>query len=308
MVRPSLFPALRIFHKLTLNSYAKLNLYLKVINRRPDHYHNISTIFERIDLCDRLTLKTCREKGIKIVCNSPDVPTDRTNLAYRSAEILMQALHIEKGVEIRIDKRIPVGAGLGGGSSNAACVLLGLNKLWGLRLSQEKLAGFAREIGSDVPFFIYNAAFAQGTSCGDRIKPLPQIKTRFWHLLVVPKIKVLTPFIYQKWDEQAKNLEIAGLTISPDNVKLIILALKQRRISLINKVLGNSLEGITSQIYPEVKHIKEKLLSFGLKTVSMSGSGPAVFALVSSRKEGLALARTLNREGRSWQVFVARTV
>jgi len=126
-------------NKLTLNSYAKLNLYLKVLNIRSDNYHNIKTLFERIDLSDRIILKPRQDKLIKIICSHPDVPQDDSNLAYRSAKLLQEGLKINRGVEIKIIKRIPVGSGMAGGSSNAATVFLGLNKIWQLKLSREKL-------------------------------------------------------------------------------------------------------------------------------------------------------------------------
>ena len=164
-----------------LHSYAKLNLYLEVLDKRKDRYHNIKSLFERIDLCDKIILKSHPHKKIKVVCNAPGIPKDSSkNLAYRSARLLQRSLNIDKGAYIKIIKRIPVAAGLGGGSSNAAAVLVGLNKLWRLNLSQKRLLVFAKEIGCDVPFFIYNTSFAEARSRGDIIKPLgPLIKLNF---------------------------------------------------------------------------------------------------------------------------------
>jgi 4-diphosphocytidyl-2-C-methyl-D-erythritol kinase len=139
---------------LKCNSYAKLNLYLEVLNKRKDGFHNIRTIFERISLCDKIFLKSRPDGKIRITSPSKEIPKDKTNLAFKSAKILKSALNIKEGVEIKIIKNIPVSAGLGGGSSNAAATLLGLNKLWGLNLSKKRLVSFAKEIGSDVPFFI----------------------------------------------------------------------------------------------------------------------------------------------------------
>lgn len=145
-----------------VKSYAKLNLYLEVLKLRKDNYHSIKTIFERIDLCDKIILKTRRDKKIRVICASKDVPRNRTNLAYRSAKLLQDKFKLDRGVDIKIIKRIPVGAGLGGGSSNAAFTLLGLNRLWKLRLGQKELARYARKIGSDVAFFIYDYHYALG--------------------------------------------------------------------------------------------------------------------------------------------------
>ncbi len=322
-----------------LNSYAKLNLYLEVLNRRNDKYHNIKTVFERISLRDTIILRLRPDKKINITCNLASLPTGHSNLAYRCAYLLQNTFKVNKGVDIKIIKRIPVGAGLGGGSSNAASVLIGLNKLWGLNLTQAKLAKLAAKIGSDVPFFIYNTPFAQGDGRGDRIRPLKILSdTRLWHILVVPKIRVSTPFIYKKWDIYFKALKLAppslrqkdsiikervgltpldkcgisknnyltGLTMPKYNVKMLLLAIKEKKSSLISQALFNSLEQITAKIYPEINRIKEKLIALGVKSILMSGSGPAVFGVVSSRKEAVFLRRQLNKNA-LWQVFLTHT-
>jgi 4-diphosphocytidyl-2-C-methyl-D-erythritol kinase len=290
-----------------LNSFAKLNLYLEVLKKRKDSYHNIRTLFERIDLSDKIILKARPDDLIKIICKNPNVPKDSSNLCYRSAKLLQEKFHINQGLDIKIIKRIPVGAGLGGGSSNAAAVLLGLNKLWKLNLSCQSLAGLAKKIGCDVPFFIYNTCFAFGLARGDRVKPLIGLRhLRLWHILVVPKIKVLTPKIYRQYDRYSDN-KGAGLTIPKHNVKILISGLRKKDLSLISQLLFNSLEEITIRLYPGVQRIKEALAGCGLKSISMSGSGPAVFGMVLLRKEAIALSRQLRRQHRSWQVFVTRT-
>jgi 4-diphosphocytidyl-2-C-methyl-D-erythritol kinase len=311
---------------LTLNSYAKLNLYLVVLNKRRDNYHNIQTIFERIDLSDKITLRPRRDKKINIICKSRDLPKDNSqNLAYLSAKLLQDSFNIDRGVDIGIIKRIPVGSGLGGGSSNAAGVLMGLNKLWKLNLKTSKLVSMARDIGSDVPFFIYNTPFAQGKARGDKIKPLALLKkVKLWHILVVPRTKVLTPIIYKEWDKRVSSGERAGLTppflqikkssgeraglTRPKyDAKILFLALRKNDLSLLAEALFNSLEQLTAKLYPEVRRIKETLLALGLKSILMSGSGPAIFSIVSSRKEAVSLGRQLEKKDRSWQVFVNRT-
>lgn len=291
---------------LTLNSYAKLNLYLAVLDKRKDNYHNIETIFERIGLCDKIIFSSRPDKKIKIACDLPGVPLNSSNLAYKAARLLQNSLKLDKGVDIKIIKRIPVGSGLGGGSSNAATVLTGLNKLWGLNLSRHKLVTYAKKIGADVSFFIYDTPFAQGLGRGDKIKQLNSLKRRrFWHILVVPAIKVSTPLIYKKWDRHFPH-KGAGLTMPAYNVNILPLALRKNNFSLLSKTLFNGLEQITVRIYPEIKRIKEKLAQFGLKSILMSGSGPAVFGFVSSRKEARVLANKL-KKNRVWQVFVTPT-
>ena len=295
-------------NKLILNSYAKLNLYLEVINKRRDNYHNIKTVFERIGLSDKIVLESRQDKQIKIICDHPDVPCDNSNLCYRSAKLLQDNFKVDKGVQIRIVKRIPVGAGLGGGSSNAAFVLLGLNKLWKLHLSQAKLARLARKIGSDVAFFIYDSPFAKGTRRGEKIEPLEGLNNlRLWHILVVPGIKVSTAVIYRKWDTY-RNKELQGLTRPEYNVKILPLALQKKDLGLIGKSFFNSLEQVSIKLYPEIRRIKEWLVHRNVQSILMSGSGPAVFGVVSSRKEAVSLCRQLRRENRAWRVFVVRTV
>ena len=305
---------------MVFHSYAKLNLYLEVLNKRKDGYHNIKTVFERIDLSDKIILKPRPDKLIKIICRDSQVPKDNSNLCYRSAKLLQGSFNIASGADIKIIKRIPVGAGLGGGSGNAAAVFLGLNKLWRLNLSRSKLGKLAKRIGCDIPFFIYNTPFARGEERGDRIKPLRALKkVRLWHILVVPKIKVSTPLIYKKWDKYSgltppfftsqilKKNKKAGLTKPEYDVKILNLALRKNDLSLLGKTLFNDLERITVNLYPQVLRVKEELKDSGIKAILMSGSGPAVFGVVSSRKEAVALSKQLKEEGESWQVFVTRT-
>jgi len=290
--------------KLVLNSYAKLNLYLEVLGKRKDSYHNIQTLFERIGLSDKIILKSRRDKKIRIICNARQVPKDNTNLCYRSAKLLQDGFKANKGVDIKIIKRIPVGAGLGGGSSNAAATLLGLNKIWGLALSRAKLVALAKKIGSDVPFFIYDRPFAEGTSRGDRIRPMPALnKVRLWHILIVPGIKVSTPLIYRKWDVRTFKL-----TRPKYSVKILTSAIRKKGPELTGGVLFNSLEQVSAKLYPQITHIKERLKEKGIKSILMSGSGPAVFGIVSSGKEAVSLSRQLKGENKFWQVFATRTI
>ncbi len=310
-------------NKLTLNSRAKLNLYLEVLNKRKDNYHNIKTLFERIDLSDTIILKSRSDKSIKIMCNDPSVPKDDSNLCYAGAKILQARFRQGCGLDIRIIKRIPVGAGLGGGSSNAASVLVGLNKLWGLKLKKQELAGFGRKLGADVPFFVYDSEFAIGHGIGDKIKPLKSQSVKpLWHILVVPRIILRTESVYKKWDElenfgltpaptyvkSCKKKLVRGLTKPNHDVKILILALKNRDASLMAKALFNSLEQVSTILHPEINRVRIKLAGYGLSSILMSGSGPAVMAIVSSRKEAVSLSRRLKRQERSWRIFVTRTV
>jgi len=313
-----------------LKSYAKLNLYLAVLNKRKDNYHNIETLFERIDLHDTIILKKLPDNTIKIICSHPDVPADASNLCYKSAKLLQDNCAVNCGVEIKITKRIPVAAGLGGGSSNAASTLIGLNKLWRLGFSKDKLAQLGRLIGADVPFFIMNTPFAIATGRGDKIKPLARInKARLWHILAVPGIKVSTPLIYKEWDSRCLrnnrgkpwlthstslrvNSEIKGKTIEEltkplGDVKLLPSVIIGNKLFCRPDLLYNGLEEATVRLYPEVKRIKKRLTDLGVQAVRMSGSGPAVFGIVASKRDALCLAGSLKKQDRSLKVFVIST-
>ncbi|MDI6605811.1 MAG: 4-(cytidine 5'-diphospho)-2-C-methyl-D-erythritol kinase [Candidatus Omnitrophota bacterium] len=299
--------------KLVLNSYAKLNLYLAVLNRRRDNYHNIKTLFERIDLADRITLVPRRDSKIKIICSDPRLPKDNSNLCYRSAKLLRESFNIKSGLEIRLIKRIPIGAGLGGGSSNAATLLLGLNRFWKLNLSRKKLLDFAARLGSDVPFFIYGTSFAFGYGRGDKIKPLqPGRLPGLWHVLVVPAFGVSTPLIYEKWDEFSRlktpcKSYASGLTMPKFDVKILTSLICKGASGLAGGILFNSLEEVAARVYPQIRRIRKILVSLGINSILMSGSGPAVFGIVSSRKEALTLRRKIKTIEKSWRVYATRT-
>lgn len=313
-----------------IKSYAKINLYLEVLKKRRDNYHQIITLFERISLCDEIYLKPRQDKAIRIKCNYPDIPKGKTNLTYRAASLLKKDFGINKGVDIKINKRIPPASGLGGGSSNAASVLLGLNRLWKLNLSKEKLISYGKKLGCDVPFFLSNIPFALGFGRGDEIKAVTTVKKRFWHILAVPKIKVSTKKVYTRLDKILKDRtrrsllsqsrervpaflkpnsllsEGSRLTKPITNVKILTQVLKKGKIPLIKKSIFNRLKTATFNLYPELKRLKNIMLDLGIEAISMSGSGPAMFGIVSSRKEASVLCRKLSRF-REWDIFLVRT-
>jgi 4-diphosphocytidyl-2-C-methyl-D-erythritol kinase len=289
---------------LNLTSYAKLNLYLEILGKRADNYHSIFTLFERINLSDRIRLKPLLQDRIRIVSSNPFIPKGRKNLAFQAASLLKKEFQIRDGVEINISKYIPISAGLAGGSSNAATVLAGLNKLWRLNLRARQLVALARQIGSDVPFFLYNCSFAYATQRGDKIKVL-NLPVKLWHIIVVPPVQISTPLIYKRWDELAGA---AGLTKHKSRIKILKTALLKKDILSLGRFLFNSLERASQALYPVIKKAKSALYDLGLEAILMSGSGPAVFGLVSSRKEAYTVARQLKVKMKDYGVFVARTV
>ncbi|MCM8791922.1 MAG: 4-(cytidine 5'-diphospho)-2-C-methyl-D-erythritol kinase [Candidatus Omnitrophica bacterium] len=265
-----------------IKSFAKLNLYLKVFDKRPDGYHNIITLFERINLYDKILIRERSDSLISIHSDSKDLHFDTENIIYRAVDIVRSSLNINRGVDIYIEKSIPIAAGLGGASSDTAAVLLGLNKLWKLNISKEQLVIYAKQLGADVAFFLYNYPFALGKERGDNIEPLP-IKSKYWHLLILPHIKILTKDIYLQLDRVKKpSLQ---LTKENPNVKMLIKGLLKKNISLIEKNIYNQLEMVTLKLYPMLNKLKNNLEKKGSKNIFMSGSGPAMFVIFSSRKE-----------------------
>ena len=304
-----------------LDSFAKINLYLSVRTKRRDNYHGISTIFERISLKDTIILQSRKDSQIKISTNHKKLAGDQSNFVWQAVELLRKKFKITQGLNIRITKRVPLGSGMGGGSSNAASVLLGLNRLWKLGLSVRQLAELGSKIGSDVPFFVYDCPFAIGRGRGEKITPLENLENvQLWHVIVVPRINVSTTLIYRKWDEfkslkstplNKRNLKennyLTGLTTGKSGVKLITSVLKKNDLFLLNRAISNSLEPVTENLFSEVRRVKEKLLAQGAQLIRMSGSGPAVFGIVSSKKEAVLLSRRIKKGNPFWNVFLAKT-
>ncbi|MDD4909587.1 MAG: 4-(cytidine 5'-diphospho)-2-C-methyl-D-erythritol kinase [Candidatus Omnitrophica bacterium] len=292
---------------LTVDSPAKLNLFLSVGNRRKDSYHNIITLFERIDLKDRVTLRVIKEPGIEIVSENSRIPRDETNLAYRAAALLRDEFKPRAGVTINIEKRIPVAAGLGGGSSNAAAVLMALPRMWRIRISRDRLIKLGRALGADVAFFLFRAPFALGEGAGDEIKVIRDIKHRFWHVLVVPDIEVSTRSIYEKFDlVRGEKLSPERLTKARSDVKILHNTLKFKRFALISKNLKNELGEVAAGYIDGIARAKSILRKAGVGPVAVSGSGPAVFSIVKSRKEAEEIKGRLDGL-KGLRVFAAKT-
>lgn len=281
---------------ITLVSPAKINLYLKVLKKRPDGYHDIETVFERIDLCDEIKLRPTK-KDIVVLCDNPQVPCDSRNLVYKVAAVLKESYGVASGVEITLNKRIPVSAGLGGASSDCASCLRGLNELWGLNMKKDEIFDIGSRIGADVAFFLLNTGRAFGRGKGEILESLPKGET-FWYLLVNPGFEALAKDAYS-----ALNL---GLTQTGNNSKIDVHSLGKIRFKDLKGFLFNTLEIPVQKKHKEIAEIKSEIIKAGLKLSLMSGSGPTVYGVASSREEALeAKNRLLLREG--WQAFVAAT-
>lgn len=255
--------------KVLMKAPAKINLSLDVLHKRPDGYHEVEMIMTTIDLADRIELTWLPEDVIKITSQNRFVPDDQRNLAYQAARLLKDKFHISVGVQINIEKTIPVAAGLAGGSSDAAATLRGLNRLWNLGLSLDELAVLGAEIGSDVSFCVYGGT-ALATGRGEKIKQL-SAPPSCWVVLAKPLIGVSTADVYRR-------LNLEGVT--HPNTQAMIQAIKDNNFNGVCNNVGNVLEDVTLRLYPEVAQIKDQMYRFGADAVLMSGSGPTVFALV----------------------------
>lgn len=306
---------------LKLKSPAKLNLYLRVLNKRPDGYHNIVTLFERIGLFDEISLKDKKSGGIEVVCDNPKAPNGQRNLACKAAKALLDYTGKEKSVFIRIKKRIPIGAGLGGGSSNAATVLLGLNRLWKLRLSKKELMKIGAKIGADVNFFLLDKKLAIGAGIGENLRPF-NIKRPIWHVLVAPGNGLSTRDIYEYWDNMYDKGKISpsphsdnnmrlgtenSLTAARRDVKILLHSIRNNDLTLLAKGLHNDLEEPAGVKKDTIFKIKAILSSCKAKGALMSGSGSAVFGIVPSEKDAVRIRREITRLKRGWQIFTVRT-
>jgi 4-diphosphocytidyl-2-C-methyl-D-erythritol kinase len=279
---------------LTLKSYAKINLCLFVLKKREDGYHEIFSVMQAIDLHDRLTLHKTGER-IVIRCDHPGVPEDESNLAYRAADLLFKETNLKGGVRIDIKKQIPVSAGLGGGSSNAAFTLRGLNQLFDLKLSVQKLHCIASRIGSDVPFFLYSGqAAAKGR--GEKIVPT-ELYRDYWVVLVCPNMIISTQRVYQN---VKIDLTRDGWSInlnSCDNKGDFFETLRQ---------FDNDLEKVVTSGHAIIGQIKRTLENSGAMKSSMSGSGPAVYGLFERKPQAEEVARKLTRG--DWHIFLTRPI
>lgn len=274
-------------------SPAKINLILKIGNRRKDGYHNLSTLYQMIDLCDLMTFRSEPGGKIRVICSDKSIPQYK-NLAYLAAKSLWKPGM--PGVTITIEKRIPSGAGLGGGSSNAATTLAALNRLWKRELSNSALRSIGAKLGADVPFFLFSPT-AWATGIGERLTAVPS-GGQHYLLLVKPRLKVSTAHIYKLFDRQLTNQQ--GLDR--------ILA-RPKRVYQRDEIVGmleNDLGKVVEREHPVIGKIKRRLLAMGSMGAMVTGSGSAVFGLFKN-KRGLQSAYHEISKG-SWWCAAARTV
>jgi len=275
---------------ISVSAPAKINLYLKVTGRREDGYHFLATLMQKIGLADKLVLRS-RWPGIKLACPESDLPVDEKNLAYRAAQLFFDTMKerlgtCPAGVDITLNKSIPIAAGLGGGSSDAAATLCGLNLLYDTNCSVDELLAMAVRLGADVPQFVVDWPVVWATGIGDKLQPAIPLGD-FKILLVNPGISVSTKWVYEKFALTAgqninnlRNSQIESVTQEKGSA----FAVRPIRPD----ELANDLEIITAEHYPVIDMLKKKLLEGGASAALMSGSGPSVFGLFHGSCESQA--------------------
>ncbi len=256
----------------TYRACAKINIGLSILGKRPDGYHDIETIFQEISLHDTLTF-TSQEQGIQLTCTDPSLPVDETNLVFRAA-LLLQQSGAASGCRIHLQKRIPSGAGLGGGSSDAATTLRALNQIWGMHLTTQDLMILGAQLGSDVPFFLLGGA-ALGKGRGEILQPL-RMPQNYHGVLIYPNLAVSTRWVYEN-----ANFD---LTKSLKNSKFYSLTSFVNEMDAWDIHLKNDLEPVVFNKYPQLPVLLDQFRRQGAFYAHMSGSGSAVFGLFSEQK------------------------
>lgn len=279
-----------------LPSFAKINLYLRILGKRDDNFHELCTVFQTVSLCDFLTFEPADE--IVLTCDAAEIPLDETNLITKAARLLQQKFDVKNGAKINLEKHIPAPGGLGGGSSNAAVTLLGLSKLWNLRVNFNEIREIGATLGADVPFFFYGGT-ALGSGRGTEILPLADFTAK--HLLIVaPNVTVST-------EEAFARLNAPNLTNSGSKSILKICRNEAETAYLQQSKLKNDFEKTIFEAEPEIAQAKAELLELGATGALMSGSGASVFAIFDTNEQRQNALSEL-RSARDWRIFPAETV
>ena len=290
---------------ITLTAPAKVNLFLKVLGKRKDGYHDIHTVFEKISLADKITISST-PGGIKILSDKIITSNFKDNIAYKAAELVIREFKINSGVKIHIRKKIPMAAGLGGGSSDAASVLMGMDRLFGLRISKSRMIDLAAKLGADVPFFVSGTAFATGKGVGEKLKPL-NIDMKLWHLLIFPGFKSATKGIYEAFDK----LDFALTGLARD-VKIHFSISGYTDFGAIEAMLYNDLQCAAISEKNILGSIIERLTASLGKKIILSGSGPSVFCLYRTGEEAVKAKARIYRSipaarRKRWSIFIVQT-
>ncbi len=271
---------------ITVSANAKVNLFLDILGKRPDGYHNISTVMHTLDLHDSLDLSLTDKKDIVITSNNPYIPKDERNIAYKAAKKFLEEINENRGVTINIRKRIPIGGGLGGSSTDGGAVLSGLNYLFGKPFSEEQLLSIAASLSADMPFLLKKGcALCEGI--GEILTPLPALYCAF-AVIISPKFSLNTKIMYELYDKEEK-------AEAPD-LKNTINALKKNSLKDVAKGLYNAFEPPAVNLRPEISYLKERLLTEGAFGALMSGSGSSVYGLFDKMSKADEVCEKLNFE------------
>jgi 4-diphosphocytidyl-2-C-methyl-D-erythritol kinase len=258
---------------MTINSYAKINLYLKIGKKLKSGYHNIQSVMQKIELNDSMAIEPTHEDKIVVDSTHPELSSEE-NLAYKAALLIKKKYKVKQGAKIQMEKNIPLQSGLGGGSSNAATAILGLNKAWGLKLKEKALIDIAMQLGSDVPFFIHeNAAIVEGI--GDKIKRLKK-SFSINIVLINPGFCVSTKWAYSAFDRNKPRIKTDA------NMNDLVKAIEKKDIKSIANNLHNDFEPIVTKRYKILNDIKTNLMRNDALNTCVSGSGPTIFAVFNS--------------------------
>lgn len=280
-----------------LNARAKINLGLDVLRKREDGYHDVRMVMQTIGIYDRLIITKIPEEDIRIKSNLFFLPVNENNLIYKAAKLLKDSFGFAGGVEIDLNKFIPVSAGLAGGSTDAASTLFGLNRLFDLGLSTKELMELGVSIGADVPYCVMRGtALAEGI--GEKLTALPPLP-RCWILIAKPPINVSTKLVYE-------SLDMNGVDRHPD-IDGLIDAIKRQDINGICSLMGNVLENVTVPLYPVIESIKNDMMDNGAINAMMSGSGPTVFGIFPDEETTLKCQAFLKNKGEARQVYITES-
>lgn len=278
---------------LKINAYAKVNLGLDVVRRMENGYHEVKMVMQTVGICDILTL-TKREQGIVVTTDNGEVPGDEHNLIYKAARLLAEHCRLTEGVAIHLEKRIPIAAGMAGGSADAAATLKGMNELFGLGLSGEELQKLGVKLGADIPYCILGGtALAEGI--GEKLTILPHAPECFL-LVAKPDINVSTKYVYE-------NLKLSEIDRHPD-IDGMVAAIRAGSLTGIVERMENVLESVTEKQYPVITALKQFMEENGALKALMSGSGPTVFGIYGEEEKALAAKEALDRMHLAKQVFV----
>ncbi len=280
--------------EITLKALAKINLGLDVTGKRADGYHEVRMVMQTIHLYDRLYIRKTREPGIKIRTNLPFLPVNESNLVYRAADLLMKEFEIREGVSVELSKRIPVAAGMAGGSTDGAATLYGMNQMFELGLNRRELMERGLKLGADVPYCLMRGtALAEGI--GEVLTPLsPMIKCPV--LIAKPPVSVSTKLVYS-------GLKLDRDTVHP-NIDELLKDIRFRNMKGICRHMGNVLESVTVPLYPVIAEIKERMRAKGARAALMSGSGPTVFGLFEDEGTARRALEDMRISGLAKQIYL----